>query len=119
MKNEIELIENVVEGLGIEMGRFTLSVYGEKNGVNIRVANHLPKVHNLLSYEETFTVESGVCKLLLCVVTDESIDTNEVKWEIQEQLNDETSLDCDFEVQLTTIGSDDDISYAKMLLRTI
>ena len=54
-----------------ETDRYVLSSYFEVQNVNIRISNHLPKVHNLVEYSETLTETNGVIKMYLILITDE------------------------------------------------
>lgn len=102
----LQKIETLSKNIGLRDSR-GISFYGSVGDVNVRISDHMPKVHNLIDYALTLKKNSnGVVELALIVFCEEQEDSFESFIEdLEEDLSEE--IECEVEISLTFLSEED------------
>lgn len=115
-------------GNEIKIESNSTSIYGNINGVNIRISDHLPKTYNIRKHESSLVSENGEFKFIFILAKDyhsdfnKFSDTDEIESDLIEELSIELDVDEDnLSVSVYILDTDEDFEkdYFEMLLRTI
>ena len=112
-----KIAEDAAEKIGIlKAHKMGISHYGIYENINVRISNHLPKVHNLVDYKKTLIEnENDQIDLLFLVFSSDAENQKNLEDEICEELKHVTDKNVNVYI---SVENDFSLSYFQMLIRT-